>query len=229
MKKNLVRKLLCGAALLLSASTAKAGQEVKEYGIVLLPDFVCANKAMELNSKIAQQLNNLVNVKNNLHVDLYLGAYEAKDLKEIYAKLQTLEIQSFPISLTTIYNTEDRRIEWRVQNTAELQQLHEDVVKLASPYHKKMLTFVSDMYKTLLPEERAKADKYGFSRVLDLYNPHMNLFYTYPPDSRLQKASLNVAQLVPNETKCNASKIIIGPMGYNGNIISVVYTIDLSI
>lgn len=205
-----------------------SNDNLKEYGIVVLPEDKCTQRAVEINKYIAENLNHFENVKNHWHVTLYHGAYEKKDLVSIYKKLQILPLKPFAISFTNIYPTADRWIDWGVEKNPYLQQLHETVVNLAAPYHKRPLRRAKDVYGDLSEDKRKQIDEYGVNGLFAMYNPHMTLFYKYPSDAALQEAAKKVANKFFNTNmQCPAAKIALGELGYNGNIEKVLYTVDI--
>ncbi|MCC8371966.1 MAG: hypothetical protein LN568_04410 [Rickettsia endosymbiont of Pseudomimeciton antennatum] len=212
-----------------SGGTLAAGKNnnIKEYGIVILPEEECTRVAEKLNQDIAKILSHLNNVKNYWHVTLYHGAYETKDLQQIYNKIKGLKLQPFTLNLSKIYSTADRWIDLGAEKTKYLQELHESIVHLASPFHKHPLARSKDVYKDMSNVQREQVDNYGVSGVLELYNPHMTLFYQYPPRFELQDTAKRVAASSKENMVCKASKIIIGELGYNGNIEKIVYSVEI--
>lgn len=55
----------------------------------------------------------------------------------------------------------------------------------------------------------------------------MTLFYQYPPSAKLQQAAKEIAGKVTSNMVCKASKIVLGELGYNGNIEKIIYNIDI--
>src|SRR5581483_4818645 len=143
-------------------------ETVKEYGIVLLLQDKCTQKAVELNKQLAQALPKLENVKNNWHVTLYHGAYTPEDMEKIYAKLRQMKLAPLKLNFTRIYTTADRWVDWEVIKTPELQKLHADMVQLGSPYHKRPLQRASDVYKDSPVEKQKQIDQYGVAGLLHL-------------------------------------------------------------
>ncbi len=84
-----------------------------------------------------------------------------------------------------------------------------------------------DAYDTVDEKRKKQIDVYGVAGVMELYNPHMTLFYTYPANSAIQK----IPEIIKNEQYenmiCKSSKIAIGKLGYNGNITAIVDYIKL--
>ena len=120
-----------------------------------------------------------------------------------------------------------RRISLGTEKTEYLQELHKTIVQLASPYHKRPLDRSRDVYKDMTGVQREQVDNYGVSGLLELYNPHMTLFYQYPPSSELQHAAKEIGVNFKENMVCKASKIVLGELGYNGNIQKIVYSIDI--
>jgi 2'-5' RNA ligase len=216
--------------LLLSISITQVlaieSSNIKEYGIVVLLEEKCTKEAEKLNINISQVLSHLQNVKNYWHVTLYHGAYEINSLDEIYNKLQELQLRPFTLNLTKIYSTADRWIDLGIEKTEYLQNLHTSVVLLASPYHKRPLVRSTDIYKDMTSSQREQVDNYGVSGILTMYNPHMTLFYQYPPSFELQQTAIKIGNNFTNIV-CKASKIALGELGYNGNIEKIIYSINI--
>jgi hypothetical protein len=55
----------------------------------------------------------------------------------------------------------------------------------------------------------------------------MTLFYQYPPNAELQQAVVKIKNNFKANMVCKASKIILGELGYNGNIEKILYKIDV--
>ena len=193
----------------------------KEYAIAirLNPEF--AAKAQELNSTFAEHLPGLKNPSNVWHVTLYHGAYKEEELPEIWGKVQKLDMSNITLNFSEIYTTSDRWIDWLVEKTPELCDLHKSVVELASPYHQGHLQRCADIYDQITDAQKALVDEYGVSGILDAYKPHTTLFYQFPPDAELQNAATQVPSSIP--MSCKVESIILGELGYNGNIIDIVY------
>lgn len=225
---NFVSQIFFIFIILLRSNLSLAeDNDIKEYGIVILPDHKCRKIAENLNQDIAKILSDFKNVKNYWHITLYHGAYETKDLKEIYNKLKALPLKPFNLTFTKIYSTANRWVDLGTEKTEYLQELHKSIVQLASPYHKRPLKRAADIYNDLSVDKRKQIHSYGVSGVLELYNPHMTLFYQYPPNVKLQEAAKKIANKVTNNIVCKASKIVLGELGYNGNIEKIIYNIDI--
>ena len=200
---------------------------IKEYGIVILPEEKCTKVAEKLNQDITKILSHFKNAKNHWHVTLYHGAYDTKDIKEIYNKIKAIELKPFTLSFSKISSTSNRWIDLGTEKTEYLQELHKAIVQLASPYHKRPLDRSRDIYKDMTSIQQKQVDNYGVSGLLELYNPHMTLFYQYPPSSELQHAAKEIAVNFKENMVCKASKIVVGELGYNGNIQKIIYSIDI--
>jgi len=223
---NLVAILI----LFISASTTQVlakENNIREYGIVILPEEKCVKEVEKLNVDITKILSHLKNVKNYWHVTLYHGAYEIDDLNKIYNNLKELQLKPFTLNFSKIYSTADRWIDLGTEKTEYLQNLHTSVVNLASPYHKRPLARSSDIYKDMTGAQRKRVDNYGVSGILEAYNPHMTLFYQYPSNPKLPQAAMKIGNEFKINKICKASKIALGELGYNGNIEKIVYNINI--
>ena len=182
-----------------------------------------------LNAEIASLLPQFTNSPNKWHVTLYQGAYKLEDLPIIIKVLQNIKIKPMTLTFTSIYNTADRWIDFGIVKTAELDKLHYEVVGAFNKYHLRPLARVSDIYNTLSKEKKEQVDKYGVSGVMEYYNPHLTVFYKYPADAALQEASKKIQKLAKEGMVCKASSIAIGELGYNGNIVNIIYKADIKI
>ncbi len=202
--------------------------DIKEYGIVMIPGKECIKKAVSFNQKIENTLKNesIEKVDNYWHITLYHGAYQQKDLLPLYKQLNELELNSFSITFTEIYDTLDRWIDWKVINNDELHSLHCKIVGVGSQYSQRPLKRSADIYSSLTDVQRKQVDKYGVQGILEYYTPHLTLFYAYPPNESLRKA-VTALQPLPSNINCPAVSIAVGELGYNGNIINILYKIDL--
>jgi hypothetical protein len=205
-------------------------KRVREYGIVILPEPVCVQKAMSMNAKIASTLPpDAENVYNNWHITLYHGAYEIESLPEILAKLRNLDLRSFRLEFTLpLYITPNNEIFWQIVNTPRLQELHEDIVRIASPYHSRTLARSHDAYHTMDPKNKIQVNNYGVDGVLDLYNPHMTLFYKYPSNLDLKDILEPTCYPKIKETY-NTSQIAIGELGYSGNVEKIIHSLEMTV
>ena len=200
---------------------------IKEYGIVILPEEKCTRVAEKLNKDITKILNHFKNAKNHWHVTLYHGAYDPKDIKEIYNKIKAIELKPFTLNFSNISSTSDRWIDLGTEKTEYLKELHKTIVQLASPYHKRPLDRSRDIYKDMTSVQREQVDNYGVSGLLELYNPHMTLFYQYPPRPELQQTAKEIGVNFKENMVCKASKLILGELEYNGNIYKIIYSVDI--
>ena len=224
---NNCTKILCYLfTVLIFINQALATENaIKEYGIIIFPEDKCIKVAEKLNKDIRSELPDIDNSHNHPHVTLYHGAYRKEDLDEIYNKIRQLNFKPLALNFTKIYSTSDRWIDWGVEKSEYLGNLHRKVVEIANPYHKRPLERSADIYRNIAQDKRTQIDKYGVSGVLELYNPHMTLFYQYPANPELQKVAENISAHPKENMLCKADKIVIGELGYNGNIIKINYSI----
>lgn len=204
-----------------------ADEFIEEYGTVLIFEKKCTDAAIELNHELEKLLPNLENVKNHWHVTLYHGAYKNADLPKIKEELRQMIPHSLNLSFTHFYTTSDRWVDWGTQKNPQLQKLHENVVGVLSPFHVRPLKRAKDIYDSLDSERKHQVDIYGVSGVMHLYNPHMTLFYTYPPSEIIRKTIAHIKNSKYENLNCSVEEIMVGKLGYNGNIIEPVYRIPL--
>jgi len=229
LSNKFINLFIIATFFLIYASDQALGIEtnIKEYGIVVLPEEKCVKIAEKLNADAQKLLSNLKNVKNHWHVTLYHGAYKINDLDKIYSKLKELKLQPFNLNFTNVYSTADRWIDLGLEKTEYLQKLHVSVVHLASPYHKRPLARSEDIYDNMTSSQREQVDSYGVSGILSLYNPHMTLFYQYPPSPELPQAATKLKDDFKKNMVCKASQVALGELGYNGNITKIIYTVNI--
>jgi 2'-5' RNA ligase len=201
--------------------------EIQEYGIVLIPETNCINIAQTLNQKIAGHLPHFANIINKWHITLYHGAYNKKDIPRIKAAISAFKPCSFLLQMTDFYSTNNQWVSWGVNKTDTIQKLHEYIVYAISSYRQRPINRELNEYNTLSAHDKKQIDQYGISKVLEHYNPHLTLFYAPYADLTVP----SVLPLIKNERyqniTCKVAKIIIGVLGYNGNITKIVASIPL--
>ncbi len=222
------RFFYCTAMIVSLINASFSAEEgIKEYGIVVLPSAEIAVKAAEMNTEFATKLGN--NPGNFWHVTLYHLACSEASLTKIVDELSKLEIEPFQLEFKNIYSTADRWIDWGMKNTDPLHELHRKVIEIASSHRMRPLDRARDIYEDLSPDRKAQVDAYGVSGVLEFYNPHMTLFYRYPPDATLQGVAAEFARDNGDaEMNGNASSIAVVELGYNGNIEKIVRCINIA-
>ena len=226
---QILKYLTIRVSIFLSTHSEATGPlDIKEYGIVIIPGKECIKKAVFFNQKITNILKDesIEKVDNYWHVTLYHGAYRQKDLLQLYKQLSELELNSFSLTFTKIYNTLDRWIDWKVINNDDLHSLHCKIVGIGSQYSQRPLKRSTDFSSSLTDAQRKQVDKYGVQGILEYYTPHMTLFYAYPANEALQNATALLQPLLSN-MNCAIASIAVGELGYNGNIINILYKIDL--
>jgi hypothetical protein len=193
------------------------------YGIVIKLQGGCRDAARQLNAQFAEELGKygLKNQNNIWHVTLYHAVYKEEHLPQIWAQIKSLDLSNIKLNFSQIYVTADRWIDWLVDKTPKLESLHKQVVEIASPYHQGRLPRSHDVYSDMNLFQQQQVDFYGVSGILDLYKPHTSLFYQYPPNIALQEAAKIVDDVVPRS--CDVESIILGELGYNGNMINILY------
>ncbi|AVP87742.1 hypothetical protein phytr_8090 [Candidatus Phycorickettsia trachydisci] len=203
-------------------------KEVREYGIAVIPEAKCYKLASKLNQKISKLLPQFKNLPNIWHITLYQGAFEESDLVKIESEILKLNIKKFDITLTKFYTTADRWVDWGVEKTDIFDVLHRKVVNIASRYHLRPLNRVQDMLDGIEGEIKKQIDMYGTFGLMNFYKPHMTLFYLYPPSKSISKIPQIIEDGRYEGVSCKSDKLIIGELGYNGNIIRVVNVINLA-
>lgn len=206
---------------------AHAQDDVAEYSIALIPETSCIKKAQSLHKEIAKNLPRIKSLANISHVTLFQGAFTREDLSKIKNKLVKLDAKRFEIEFDGLKNTNDKWIDWVADKSKALRELHEQVVEIASPYYRRPINRFGSSYDILNAEEQKQVDEYGAKGVLDLYKPHMSLYYVHPENAALQKVPGAISDEKYEDVKCKVRKIVVGKIGYDGNMTRVAHTILL--
>lgn len=224
---KLIIAFVLAVCFCLQTSFAVMDEFVEEYNVALIPDEKCTSEASILNEAIASYMPKLENVPNQFHVSLYTGAYRAADLPRVIDTIKSLHFRSLPMLFGKLYATDDRWVDWKVEKAPLLQLLHEEVVKALSPFHARPLHREETMYDKLDVTQQAQVQHYGAHGLMELYTPHMTLFYAYPPNRLLRTIPALVNQVPYKNLTCRAKYLVLGKSGYNGNLYFIVYTIAL--
>jgi|GEM_PF-5754163 len=111
--------------------------------------------------------------------------------------------------------------------TKQLCNLHNIVVDTFNKYHQRPLERASNTLETLKPKIEAQDENalkmaqqikiYGVSGIKESYNPHTTLWYQWPTNPILNSAVESVKHET-NELSCDGWALILGKLGFNGNI-----------
>lgn len=210
-----------------SYSASAQESDVQEYGIGIITEYKCLDIAQVLNKKIAQNLPELENIHNNWHVTLYHGAFKEADLPKIKSTLLNIKVHKIDMRFTDFNTTENRFVNWNIENTNELQTLHEKVVKAVNFYHMRPLNRARDVYHLTNNKNKKQIDKYGIYGVMEDYKPHLTLFYVYPGRSVINKIPDIIKNPQYEDVICQSQEIALGKLGYNGNLIEIIEIIEI--
>ncbi|WP_342169916.1 hypothetical protein [Rickettsia endosymbiont of Seladonia tumulorum] len=214
-----------------------------EYAIAILPSSEVAQKFTDINTKLAKQLGpqGLEHKHNKCHVTLYHGVYNFLDLPKISAKLADIAYNTKNITLNfkneIVVTGPDRWIDINIKRFDEndkvkkdyeaICDLHNKVVDTFNEYHKHPLERASNTLETLKPKIEAQdenalkiakqIEKYGVSGFKELYNPHTTIWYQWPTNLALNDAA-NSVKGEASDFSCDASALVLGELGFNGNI-----------
>lgn len=228
MKKLI--KILSILIFCIIQNNALADDDYKEYVIALVLPKEYAAQAQVMNQEVVTQVPLIATLPNIFHITLYQGRFSKNEIEGIYQKLAYQNFPRIRINLEPkIKITESRFINWQVKKSAELQEIHNVVVSIASLYHHGILSRYLDSYNGLSGKQQQQVDKYGMYGLLDEYDPHVTIFYFPQKNPQIQ----NIARKV-NPPKSNeefhgvpAGSIVIGEIGYSGNIEQGLYEIRL--
>lgn len=216
-------------AMLMSVAANFAHASDGEYTIALIPEQKCIDEAKKLNAKAASLLKNHKNLHNNWHITLYHGVFKDSDLGVIKDKLKQLHTKKFSVTFVPpVFDASDRWIDLGVEQSKLLKDLHIKTVDLISPYHVKPLKKAKDVYDSLTQAEKNNIDKYGVQGVLELYKPHITLFYQYPPSADLANAANSMKDEMKSNMLCKVEEMVVGKVAYNGNLTKIVKRIPLA-
>lgn len=216
------------ALMIVALSFSNYVLALEEYGIVIIPEEKCTLIANSLNIKVARNLHGVENPYNKWHITLFHFATDEKHKDMVWSSIKALDIKQFELQFTDFYSTADRWFDWGVESNEILQNIHEQIVYIAAPYHKRLLARVSDIYDQLDNQSRDLADKYGVTGILNSYKPHMTLFYTYPKNVSIRKIPELIQSSEYKNIKCKADKIALGKLGYNGNNIEILNQLEIN-
>lgn len=209
--------------VLLCAETEEENKEsTKEYGIVIFPSAEVALEAARMNTSLAKRLPEINNLRNFWHVNLYHFSCTKSNLDLAIRELRTLSVEPFNLKFHRIYSVENRWINWAVENSTDLESLHRRAVDIANPHRTGRLKRADDIYEELDNEMQQQVDTYGVSSVLEFYDPHLTLFYAYPPNHSLSEAF----EETTIEKSCEANGLGLVELGYNGNLTEIVQCIN---
>jgi len=198
----------------------------KEYGIALLLPEEYVGEAQRLSDQISRKLPK-ENLPNHFHITLYQGNFSESGLREIFKKLSDQNFISPRISMDSKIKYEDKKyINWNVKENKELEELHSKILKIASPYHQGILKRMIDNYQKFDSETQKQIDKYGVNAVADNYKPHVTLFYLPSENPEVPDLIENIIP-VENVEKAVADSLVIGEIGYDGNLINIIDKIHL--
>jgi hypothetical protein len=200
---------------------------VKEYGIAIIPDDTCYAIAGKLNQDISGYANTMPNLQNTWHITLFQGAFITEDLQYIQKEIDKLKDYKIDVILYGMVSKSNRWIDLNIKNEPKLVKLHEKTVQLLSKYTKRKLDRVNDIYHDLEPDMQRQSDQFGVYGILGYYRPHLTLFYSENADSKIYDIYEKYYKNYNDKIRCEIKNIVIGELGYAGNITKVIYTKDL--
>ncbi|MFY9589962.1 hypothetical protein [Rickettsia endosymbiont of Halotydeus destructor] len=125
-------------------------------------------------------------------------------------------------------NRSDEVIEKVEQDYKAICNLHSEIVDTFSGYHQRPFERASNTLEILEPQIKAENDNalkianqiqtYGVSGLYELYNPHTTMWYQWPTNPALEEAAESVKHKVNDSFPCEGWALVIGKLGFNGNI-----------
>lgn len=131
--------------------------------VVLLPSKEIMGKAIEINKQLLKTNENIIILDKKKclpHISLVMGCIDENDLLKIKKIIQEASKQFSPLNLSIIDTYTDtipsgKRVPgYKIEKTKGLQDLHEKIIKIISPYFIDSSKITLDtLYPTPKPEE----------------------------------------------------------------------------
>lgn len=205
-------------------------QEVKEYGIVLLLPKQYQSQAQKMTNEIAHQSKGAATFTNQYHISLFQGRFAINKVPELVADLKKQNFKKLRVTLgDKVEPRNNLYINWMPKPNDDLNELHKKIVKIANPYRLGVLARFMERYGELDAKGRNQVVEYGMSGVMEDYQPHVTLFYFQNKNFRSTEIASKIK--LPDDGHqincCDATKIAIAELGFNGNIEKILQEIDL--
>ena len=160
------------------------------------------------------------------HVTLFQGTFSHSRINEVFNLLKIhADLSPLVFYLDKTYSIMKHKIYLSIRRNKQLYNLYVKILKIISPLKLRTLKRVYDDYSNLSPLEQKIADKSGTNNVLEQYNPHMTIFYQYSGDYNSEVIAKKFASDLVL-TICHAAKLAIVELGYDGNVINILHSLD---
>lgn len=154
--------------------------------VVLLPEEVMMDKAIQANAKLVEKFGKeiVLNKKDCLpHISLAMGCIQQGDIDSIREVLQTIAKEN-PLGklkatgiLTRTHSTGSKVSVFQIENTDQLQSLHETICQKLAPY------FIYDVTPDMMYDEQVAENTllwikgYRQKASFDRFSPHITIGY----------------------------------------------------
>ncbi|MBS0235940.1 MAG: hypothetical protein JSS50_01225 [Proteobacteria bacterium] len=228
----MIRITVCVLSILLLVfvqSTKAAASNPKkspyrQYGVALLVDETCTNKARELNKIVAKRLPDLKNVRHYPSVPLLTIGLSSVELGNFTKELHRMKLKQFTVSLDKIYSDNNQKISWEVVKSAPLEELHKTLSELVRSTN---LLMNRGKIKSNASQIADSKEAIKQEQVMLVTNFAMPLFLKEPADQRLQTISADMSY-GNKGYQCAIEFLAIGEIGKAGNLSKVIYKIPVN-
>lgn len=210
-------------------------QNIQEYGIALKVDEKCMQQIVDLQKVIKNNMPDIIQPANTPHITLYQAAFFTNDLDSIKKHINSISLTQLPIEFQF---PDERLLALNVIKTSDLENMHRQIVKFFSPYHRQAIERMKASFENFSSEKQQQIIKYGTTNILEFYNPRLTLWYGYKQaDERIDKVHTEIWSKIidnisynPNERQylsCYATNILIGVLGPQGNMGKIIESFNL--
>ena len=201
----------------------------KELAIVLLPSHAINAESRRLNQQAASVLPGMRNLDNIQHITLYKGHYPVSHIADLHKAISDLNLKPFTVEMhPTLSNHENFHIRWQAKRSKELHDIHQTIVKAASPLRRGAIERMANGYSELHPRLQYQIDQYGSGWVLDMYDPHLTIYYGQARYHRIGSLAQELTPtLAPEQLQFKAQTIAIGELGYQGNMLNILHQLEV--
>lgn len=198
-----------------------------EIGIFILIPEDLQGSVKKLNQQLLTKIQadpHQANAHNTFHISLFQERIAKKDIAKLADDLQNLlsHIQPFDVFLSSGLEDTGQNVFWNVNKSQPLQDLHEQILKIALPFRKGLMQqyqLVSDDPHTSLTVKE-KLEKFGTDGVLQDFKPHITVYYGSGQNSHLTETLKQ--NHIPQAYHFPVKQLGIGYLGFEGNVMSII-------
>ena len=198
-----------------------------ELAIALLPTPEIEQEAIRLNKQLEHALIDCPNKINLIHISLFQGRFRESQFEKIVESLKQIAelTSSFRIELDSKLTEACGNLFWNAKLQSQLFDLHKQVVAAISPYRDGILPVFVDCYPKLSKDKQQFIDDYGTPHVFRNFFPHITVYYNIDP------SKFNCAKTIKPQKHFSffTNKLIVGRIGYDGNLEEINGEFDLKV